>query len=692
MTRKMFKRISLPLTIILVLCGIYPPMLPLAGDSLKVAYKSNNPYYAYQDASGNTVGLQVDIMNALVREMKLAAVEYYPMNDINSCIEALEAGKVDAILGFPVFFDGDTSNILISTEITTIDLCMMATKENAEQIHSGELKNYAAVFEHNTNNYMIVANMDNSLYYVSGSQSEVLDTMLSGKAQVMVCDEDCISMLLKEQGLENAFTVIRNNVNTVGYSVAVRKGDDSLLRTINEGIFRIRMDGQYENILEQWIEKDRTVDMQQLFRNIVIIMGVFLIIASVYLFFNRRMRRLLQQRVTEVTGELEINIQHLKHERNLRNQVIEHDPNSIILCDMIERVLLMNAAARHLTEYFGQEDGGNFDGESLWKIPGVGRIVSSALKAEKACRICAMEHVLVTEQQGGKQKRSYRCSIVRTHFSEIGTGYLITIADVTEEENRKQERIEQEKSMALSRLVAGIAHEIKNPLTGIQNFADLIKTEKDNPEFWDYFETYVPIEISRISRLIEGLMNYSRPAKAVRETAEVAVLIDESMYLMNTAVRHARIGLQKSVPEGLWIYAGKDQIKQVLINIVLNSMEAIEKKRLTKGVASAETEAVPEESIISIQAYLDQNDVCIEIADEGGGMTEEELKSCMDPFYTTKDHGTGLGLAISRQFVQENGGTMHIDSTPGSGTTITLQFRQDENPHPITIQSGGNKP
>lgn len=306
MMQNLFKRITLLLITIVTLCGIYPSLMPYAGNSLKVAYKSNNPYYAYEDADGNTVGLQVDIMNALAREMKLSAVEYYPMNDINSCIAALEAGKVDAILGFPVFFDGDTSNILISTEITTIDLCMMATKENAEKIRSGELTNYAAVFEHNTNNYMIVANMDNRFYYVIGSQREVLDTVLSGKAQVMVCDEGCISMLLKEQGMEDAFTVMRNNVNTVGYSVAVRKGDDSLLRTINEGIFRIRMDGQYEYILEQWIEKDRIVDMQKLFRNIAIIMCIFLIVASVYLFFNQRMRRLLQQRVTEVTGELEI--------------------------------------------------------------------------------------------------------------------------------------------------------------------------------------------------------------------------------------------------------------------------------------------------------------------------------------------------------------------------------------------------
>lgn len=676
MAQKRLVKQHLFLITVLVLCLLQTHMTVYAADTLRVAYKSNNPYYAYEDSGGKTVGLQVDIMNALVREMKLDTVEYYPMSDINSCITALEAGKVDAILGFPVFFDGNTSNILISTEITTIDLCMMAMTETAEQIRSGELKNYAAVFEHNANNYMIVANMDTSLYYVAGSQREVLDTLMSDKAQVMVCDENCITALLKERGLEDSFSVIRNNVNTVGYSIAVRKGDDSLLRAINEGVFRIRMDGQYENILDRWVEKERTVDMQKLIRRIAVATGIFVAAASVYLFFNWRMRRLLQKRVTEVTGELEVSIQHLKHERNLRNQIIEHDPNIIISCDMSEKVLLMNEAARRLAAVSGGENEGKSEGKTLWEIAAVGRIVSAALRQENLLKLSPMENILVTDQKESRQKRSYRCSIVKTHFSEIGTGFLITIADVTEEENRKQERIEQEKSMALSRLVAGIAHEIKNPLTGIQNFADLIKTEKDNPRFWDYFGQYVPVEISRISRLIEGLMNYARPAKAVKEQAEVAQLIDESMYLMNTAIRHAKITLHKSVSKGLWIYVGRDQIKQVLINIVLNSMEAVEKRRLAEQ--APDVDAVLPEYTISISAFCDQNDVCIEIADEGGGMSEEELQSCMDPFYTTKDHGTGLGLAISKQFVQENGGTMHIDSIPGKGTTITLRFKGEQ--------------
>lgn len=81
MMQNLFKRITLLLITIVTLCGIYPSLMPYAGNSLKVAYKSNNPYYAYEDADGNTVGLQVDIMNALAREMKLSAVEYYPIWD-----------------------------------------------------------------------------------------------------------------------------------------------------------------------------------------------------------------------------------------------------------------------------------------------------------------------------------------------------------------------------------------------------------------------------------------------------------------------------------------------------------------------------------------------------------------------------------------------------------------------------------
>lgn len=640
-----------------------------AMELLRVAYRENNPYYSYMDENGKAVGLQVDIMDAIADEMGMR-LEYYPMKDISDCMTALDNGEVDAILGFPVFYDGDTANIIISTEITTIDLCMMAPAEIAEQISSGQKKRPVAVFEHNINNYMIVANMGAGLYYVAGDQQEVLDKVLSGKAEVMLCDKDCMMMLLAEQELEEEFSVVRSNVATVGYSVAVHKSDDSLLRAINDGIYRIRMSGRYETILRRWAKDDPQVDLRKVIGQVIIAAVVLGVAVLVYFYFSWKVRSLLKKKVKEMTAELEHNIRQLKYEGELRNQIIERTPSVMILCDMMERVILMNAAARKLS---GVNDG-ETSGIYVSQIPVIGKLVQMAQVNARVQGISGVDDVLVTYRHEANERRKYRCSVTSTHINPTDggdpePGYLLIISDVTKEETRKQAMIEEEKNVALSRMVAGIAHEVKNPLTGIQNFADLIKTERDNPKFWDYFAEYVPTEISRISKLIESLMNYARPAKGIKVETDVAQLVDECMYLVNTAIASAQIQLDITVPQGLFIYVERDQIKQVMINILLNSLEAVDKHRQI-------AENPDKLYRMGISAWRENGRVWIRFSDDGGGMSEDDLQSCMDPFFTTKEQGTGLGLAISRQFVQENGGSIDIDSVKDTGTTITLRFRE----------------
>lgn len=644
---------------LLILVLPTPVRAATATKTLKVAYEQNNPYYAYEDAEGKTVGLQVDILNAIADEMGISEIEYHPYNNMESCILAMEAGEVDVVLGFPMLYDGDTSNIMTSSEIHTVDLSLLAPREIASQIHSGELTSYTAVFEHNINNYKIVSNLGARLYFVVGTQEELVESVLSGKAQAMVCDENCVAAILKAQDQEDAFETIRSNITTVGYAIAVRKGADTLLRSINDGIIKIRMSGQYEIILRRW--NKQTIDVDNLIKNIIVVASVVSVIAIAYLLFSWRLRRVLKLKIAEVTEELDDRLQQLQQESHLRNQIIEYAPNMMLLCDADQNTILMNAAARKLTGCNGAQ-------LPVQQLPVIGELVQAALQMAHLERIGTIEDVVIGYRRGKDENRSYRCTIIETHLGNSGSGYLLIISDITAEEVKKQEMIEKEKSVALSRLVAGIAHEVKNPLTGIQNFADMIISERENPQFWNYFAEFVPKEIGRISKLIESLMNYARPAKGVKTPTEVAPLIRESMYLLNTTATSC-VCVNAELEEGMWIFVEQDRIKQVLINILLNSLEAVEMRNKLENEPGKQYQ-------ISISAYKQSGEVFIRVEDQGDGMSEEDLQFCMDPFYTTKEKGTGLGLAISRQFVQENGGTMAIDSMKHEGTTIVLRFRE----------------
>lgn len=636
-------------------------------DVLKVAVRVDNPYYAYENESGEVTGLEIDILNAIAKEIGYDRVEYCPMNDIHHCLDSLKNREVHAVLGLPSFYDGDVSNISTSSEIITTDLCMMAKNEIIEAINSNGTEKYIAAFEHNTNNYAIVANLGASLYYIAGSQEEVLDMVLSDKAQVMICDGNCMSSLLSERGLEEEFGVVRSNISTVGYTIALRKGDNALLRDINEGILKVHIDGKYEEILSHYVKASREVDIQKIIKRFILIVVAISFVALVYFFLSWRVRGILKQKVSDMTEELEKNLQQLQYESGLRNQIIEHSPNIMVLCDSDGNVVLMNSAAKKIIGFSDYD----CTQKSVYALPIIGDLVASLIKTAGFASLHCTDDFLIPYRVDSLSKRSYRCNIANVYLHNSQDGFLITASDVTKEENKKQEIIEQEKSTALSRLVAGIAHEIKNPLAGIQNFADLIKTEKENQQFWDYFSEYVPIEISRISRLIESLMDYAKPSKGTKTCAEVKPLINECTYLISTAARSANISLEIDIQEDMWIYVVRDQIKQVIINIIVNSMEAVERFR-------ANTDDSDPNRGIRIQAYRDADRVKINISDNGEGMSEEALRNCMDPFFTTKERGTGLGLAISRQFVQENGGTMSIGSEVNKGTTITLTFKEDK--------------
>ena len=647
---------------LLILILPIPVRAASATKTLKVAYEQNNPYYAYEDEEGKTVGLQVDILNAIADEMGIAEIEYHPYGNMESCILAMENGEVDVVLGFPMLYDGDTSNIMISSEIHTVDLSMLASRETAAQIRSGELTSYTAVFEHNINNYKIVSNLGARLYFVVGTQEELVESVLSGKAQAMVCDENCVASILKSRNQEDEFETIRSNITTVGYAIAVPKGADILLRSINDSIIKLRMSGQYDIILRRWSKT--TIDVDNLIKNIVIVASIASVVLVAYLLFSWRLRRVLKLKIAEVTEELDDRLQQLQQESHLRNQIIEYAPNMMLLCDANQNTILMNAAARRLT---GCAD---HSGTQLpvQQLPVIGELVRAALQKSQLETMGTLEDVVVGYRREKGENRSYRCTIIEAHLGNSDKGYLLIISDITAEEAKKQEIIEKEKSVALSRLVAGIAHEVKNPLTGIQNFADMIISERENPQFWGYFAEYVPKEIGRISKLIESLMNYARPAKGVKTPTEVAPLIRESMYLLNTTAA-SNISIDVELEEGMWIYVEQDRIKQVLINILLNSLEAVEMRSKTDTETGKQYR-------ISVSAYRQAGDIVIHVEDQGNGMSQEELQSCMDPFFTTKEKGTGLGLAISRQFVQENGGAMSIDSVKLEGTTIVLRFRE----------------
>jgi len=187
------------------------------------------------------------------------------------------------------------------------------------------------------------------------------------------------------------------------------------------------------------------------------------------------------------------------------------------------------------------------------------------------------------------------------------------------------------------------------------------------------FAEFVPRETDRIDMLIQGLIDYAKPVKGDIEEVLVKDIIKDCLYLTKTMKKNKQIELETDIDDHLCITVNSNQIRQVIINIILNSLESME-KRLT-----LHPDSISKPLIMKISAYAHRSSAVITITDQGMGMDGTKLKKCTEPFFTTKEKGTGLGLALSKQYVEENGGTLVINSKELDYTSIQLIFRR-ENP------------
>lgn len=226
---------------------------------------------------------------------------------------------------------------------------------------------------------------------------------------------------------------------------------------------------------------------------------------------------------------------------------------------------------------------------------------------------------------------------------------------------RQEYLVESEKYAALGTLVFGVAHELNNPLANISTSTQILREEIDEGDIKYQKELLEQIseETSRARHIVGSVLNYSRSKE--RMTFQLKDAVEETVRLVKAEVP-ANISLQVDIPDGLTVYADRQKIQQVVINLVKNAIDAIE----------------GDGRIRVLGLKLDEKNVEIVVIDNGSGMEQEKLKKIFDPFYTSKKEGYGLGLFIVHNIVTENGGTISVDSYPGKGTTFNIVLPMKE--------------
>ncbi len=222
--------------------------------------------------------------------------------------------------------------------------------------------------------------------------------------------------------------------------------------------------------------------------------------------------------------------------------------------------------------------------------------------------------------------------------------------------------LEMERQASLGQMAAGIAHEVRNPLTTLNTAVQALAKQEKESEKLELLEI-MGDEISRTNTVIKGLLDYARPRDPEPCLIAVRALFEHTKVLADVVAKkyHSRIELfiEEDAENILTLFGDSIHLRQVVLNLVLNGLQAMEGKK--KG-------------LLEITARRQGDHCVIAIKDEGCGIPEHALARVLEPFFTTKPYGTGLGLAICASLVERNQGTMNIESDPGSGTTVTLRM------------------
>ncbi|HQH99943.1 MAG TPA: ATP-binding protein [Deltaproteobacteria bacterium] len=249
-------------------------------------------------------------------------------------------------------------------------------------------------------------------------------------------------------------------------------------------------------------------------------------------------------------------------------------------------------------------------------------------------------------------------SILRDE-KESFLGYILLLRDITEIQHLKKEVLRKERLASLGSLAAGVAHEIRNPLSSIKGFATYFKDRyRDVPEDQKTADIMIK-EVERLNRVVGQLLEFARPMDVVKKQVNLAETIRHSLEMIRSqaVTKGIRIVSDDVPAEPLYVHIDQDKIGQVLLNVYLNAMEAMD----DGGTLKVRTENDPVNS-----------NVIISVSDTGHGIPLQDLSRVFDPYFTTKQSGTGLGLAIVHKILEAHSGQIKITSTEEQGTTVSI--------------------
>ena len=369
---------------------------------------------------------------------------------------------------------------------------------------------------------------------------------------------------------------------------------------------------------------------------------------------------------------LNVDLSHRKlMERELQeaydfmNEIIRSSPNSIMATDMDGNIMFWNRAAEETLGYSASEVVGKMNIEKIYP-DGMARKVMQMLRSSEYGNVGRLRSfpMVYVRRDGEVVEGTLSAAIIYdAKGNEIASvGSFVDLRERLEMERalrRTQEQLLQsEKLAAMGRLTSQVAHELNNPLYGIMNTLELLKTEISPQSKRRKILEMAHSETIRLSEMLRKMLSFSKPDQEERQPVKINSVLDEILLLHEKQFRELDIKIDSRFAQGLdLVNASKNQLRQVFLNMIANARDAM-----------------PTGGTLTVTTAGNSEEISVEISDTGIGIPEENLKKIFDSFFTTKDEikGVGLGLSVCYGFIQDHGGDIKVKSQVGAGTTFTI--------------------
>jgi two-component system sensor histidine kinase AtoS len=383
--------------------------------------------------------------------------------------------------------------------------------------------------------------------------------------------------------------------------------------------------------------------------------------------FNEMAAQLFQQRrqLEGANEELRRRFDELEDVKRYTENILASLTNGIVTVDLDGRVVTLNPAAEMLTGFFAGEVTGRYCTELFAQTAEIGEMLMQTLA----------NHVPVTGVTLTLKRRSGAALPVEVSTAPLkgaegkDLGVVAVLRDLTLVRELEGQLRRSDRLAALGTLAAGLAHEIKNPLTSVLTFSRHVDRRFDDPSFREKFQRVVPRELERINGILERLLELARPVPASFTRIRVAPLLDRAVELFANEIESQRVQVVRDYARDLPpVAAHEESLYRAIINVVGNALEAMADGGGRLGLRVGW--AGPSEGLRPSRGGARQ--VVIEVSDTGGGIRPEDAERLFNPFFTTKERGTGLGLAVTHKIVEDHGGVIDFQTVAGLGTTFRI--------------------